>query len=260
VAGFGERFGPWALVTGAANGIGRAITDALLERGLMVAAVDVDAAALGALESEARGRVRSVPCDLSEPEFLPGVEQAVADLEIGLLVNNAGVSRPHGRFHESSLAGELLVLHVNCRASLVLTRTFVPPMVERGRGGVVFLSSMSAFQGSPFAANYAGTKAWGLQMAEAMEFELTGTGVSVLAVAAGATDTEVMREFREASGRPMSLMDPRRVAQVTLDRLPRGGVVVPGAVNRLSAGLLRALPRRWAAAMVGRRLTPPAGD
>ena len=141
------------------------------------------------LQSEHSVSTRVVPVDLSQDDFLPVIEQATNDLQIGLLVNNAGFANT-GKFLDNDLGSELALLHVNSRAPLILAHHFGRAMQECGRGGMIFVSSTVAFAGVPSWSTYAASKAQELVFAEGLAEELRQDGISVLAVCPGPTQTE----------------------------------------------------------------------
>jgi short-subunit dehydrogenase len=208
------------------------------------------------LESEHRIQVMSVAADLSRPDFMSAVETATQSIEIGLLVNNAGFGIA-GRFLAHDLERELALLDVNCRALMILTHAFGNQMARRRKGGIILVSSVSAYIATPFEANYAASKAYELFLAEALRYELTLAGIDVLALCPGVTDTE----FHTISGtRPVSAMPVQPVVKLALDKLGKKPVAIPGWHNRILVGLLKWTPRRLHTYFAGKtmeRLTPP---
>ena len=158
-----ERFGPWALVTGASDGIGRAIAQDLARRGLSLVLVARRRERLEALADELRREfrvaVRVHPADLGERAAVARLLDEVGDLEIGLLASCAGFGSS-GPFLATDPAAELDMVEVNCTASLHLARVLGATMAGRGRGGILLMGSIVAFQGVPHAATYAATKAF----------------------------------------------------------------------------------------------------
>jgi short-subunit dehydrogenase len=255
---FVSRYGPWAIVTGASSGIGEAIARELAARGLHLVLCARRKDRLEALAAELaaghRTRARVVEVDLSRPDLSPIIEEATGDLDVGLLVNNAGVG-DKGPFVGTSLDTHLRMLDTNCRAPLILAHALAPRLVARGRGGILFTSSTAAFQGLPFAAHYAATKGYDLQLAEGLWYELGPRGVDVVALCPGPVDTEGPRRTGVNPAKvPVEMMDPRTVARAGLDALGRGPVVVPGLTNRLLHLLVRLVPRRLATAVSGRMI------
>ena len=193
---FRARYGPWALVTGAAQGIGRAFADALATRGLHVVLIDVQSQAIATAAREIAAlqgvETRNVAADLSDREFIDEVLAQVADLEIGLVICNAAIGQ-EGPFLEEPLDALHRAIDVNCSAAVTLTRAFAPAMLERGRGGLILIASGTALQGSPNYANYAATKAFNLSLGESLHYELREQGVDVLSYVPGPTNTPGLR-------------------------------------------------------------------
>ena len=252
---FKATYGPWALITGASSGIGAEFARALAGRGLNLVLVARREARLRDLARDLEVAhsiaVKVVPVDLTAPDFLPTIQQATEGLEIGLLVNNAGVM-PTGRFLDNDLEHELRQLDLNVRAPLILTHAFGRQMAERGRGGILFLASLVAFQGTPLVAHYAATKAFDLILAEGLHAELKQAGIDVLALAPGFTDTHLAGDL-DFSNSPVKPMPVEPVVQRALDALGRKAVVIPGGQNRLLAWMGKhLLPRSANTAIYGR--------
>ena len=254
---FRERWGPWALVAGASEGLGAAFARHVAAQGVNVVLVARRAGPLDALAQElARTgvEVRTLALDLGDANAPTRVEAQLAGLDVGLFVYNAALSRI-GPFLDEPLEGHLRELDVNCRTPLSLVHAFGRRMVARGRGGIVLMSSLSAAHGSPRVAHYAATKAWSLVLGEGLWYELRGCGVDVIACAAGDTDTPAFRASRPSEGVKLSLQSPDAVVAETFARLGHQPSLVPGLGNRL-AGLVmqRLLPRRLAVRIMGRTL------
>jgi len=246
---FVERFGPWALVTGASSGIGEAFARRLAEIGMSLVLVARREDRLRRLAEELQSKhsvsTRVVPVDLSRADFLPTIEQATNDLQVGLLVNNAGFANT-GKFLDNDLASELALLHVNSRATLILAHHFGGSMRKRGRGGMIFVASTVAFAGVPVWSTYAASKAHDLVFAEGLAQELRQDGVSVLAVCPGPVQTD----FWFSGAKPFFLL-PNDVVDVALEKLGRKITVVAGRTNALIAFSTRLLPRSWNAKIFG---------
>jgi short-subunit dehydrogenase len=209
--------------------------------------------ALAARLTEAHG-VRVVPLalDLASQNVGKVVARATHDLEVGLLVYNAGLS-VIGPFLERSLEDHLREIDVNCRGPLVLAHLLGQRMVARHRGGVILMSSLSATMGSALIANYAATKAYNMVLAEGLWEELREAGITVMAVAAGAISTP---NYRASGVRTrQATQTPEAVVTETLGRLGSTPQVIPGFSNRLSAFALRRLmPRAATIRLMGRVL------
>jgi short-subunit dehydrogenase len=245
---FATRYGPWALVTGASQGIGASLSMATARLGCNVVLV---ARNRHALEQQAASvaslgvQTRVVEADLATAQGVIAAVQATAGLEVGLLVCNAAHARV-GNFLAGSPSDVDHMLDVNCRATAHLCHALAPPMVARGRGGIVILSSLSALVGSPGIAAYAASKAFDLIFAEGLGSELAPHGVDVLAVLAGATSTPGYHGSSPSptgAGTP-SVMSPEDVASQALAALGHQPTVIPGAANRLGGFVMQRLLSR----------------
>lgn len=252
---FGARYGPWALVAGAAVGLGAEYARQLAARGLSLVLVDRDAGALdataGAIRAEAAVEVRSLVLDLARPDIGATVLRETAGLEIGLVVYNAAIGTV-APFLEMSQANIQAMLDVNCRGPLLLAHALAPAMVARGRGGVIVMSSMAGNLGSAQLTVYAASKAFDLVFAEALWAELRGHGVDVLAVQPGSTRTPGWQSSQppELRGPGPHVMEPEEVVREALDTLGVEPGIVAGEMNRQSVQLLASLPRRQAIELV----------
>ena len=242
---FRARYGPWAVVTGASSGIGRALAERLAEAGLSLVLVARSKEALDDLAVDLSGRygieARTLVIDLALDTSLETLVGATRDLDVGLLVASAGFGTS-GLFLESSLDQELDMLAVNCRALLQASHHFGQRFAERGRGGMILLSSIVGFVGMPHAAHYAATKAYVQSLAEALYIELAPRGVDVLAAAPGPTHSG----FADRAGMQMgAALSPEDIAQPILDALGRRATTLPGFLSKLLTYSQVTLPR-WA--------------
>ena len=252
-----RRYGPWALVAGASEGIGAAFATALAARGLRLILVARRPGPLADLAATLPTECVTVAADLATLDGVDTVTAACADLEVGLVVANAAVS-PIGRFIEMSAEPLLRALDLNARSPLLLAHAFLPAMAARGRGGFIIMSSLAGQQGSPPITVYAATKSFGAVLAEGLWAELRGSGVDVLACVAGAVHTPGLAT---AMAKPApGTVTADRVASAALRALGHGPRVVPGALMRVSSALMsRLLPKRAAIAIItraSRDLTP----
>jgi len=245
-----EFDGKWALVTGASAGIGRALACELARRGARLILTARRRDRLEALAAELRAsgtEVRVLAADLFDPEA-PARIFAFAEAEglaVEILINNAGLGQS-GRFVESPEEQELAQVRVNCEASVRLARLFVPPMVARGRGWVLFLASTASFEPLPYFATYAATKAFDRFFALGLAEEVARFGVKVTALCPGPTDSEFFAVARADAFKMRSMQSAELVARKALDGLARGRrTVLPSLDGRLLAFAVRFLPVGW---------------
>jgi uncharacterized protein len=236
---FTSQYGPWALVTGAAMGLGAEFARQLASRGLNLVLADINAGKLEATAETVAAlsgvQIRLVVCDLSSPEGPASLIEATQNLEVGLLVNNAGVSAL-GHFLDVPLDKHLEILQLNARAPLMLAHHYGLKMRKRGKGGIIFVSSGSAMVGTSYVSAYSATKAFNLNLGEALWEELHPLGVDVLATVVGATDTPGWRAENpnpEAKAWP-PVMTPADTVRESLDALGKTPSFYPGAQNRLA--------------------------
>lgn len=195
-------YGPWAVITGASSGIGKAFAEHLAAAGLdlVLAARSTDKLhALGEKLSRRYGIAhRVVTVDLSQPAGASAIVEATADLDVGLLVSNAGAGRP-GRLLDQSLPDLHDRLTLNAVTHLDLVHALAPRLVARGnahrRGGIVLVSAHGALQGLPNMAHESAAKAYVLNLGEALHHELAPAGVSVTVMLPGNVDTPIIDAF-----------------------------------------------------------------
>ena len=245
--------GTTCLITGASSGIGAEIARGLAARGLSLALVARREDRLQELAEEITARhgveAEVVAGDVSDERSR---EKLIAEVEkrgltIEVLVNNAGFGSG-GRFTKLDADKEASMVRTNCEAVVALTGHYLPQMAERGRGAVLNVASLIAFQPVPFQATYGATKAFVLSFTDALHEEMRGTGVTVCAVCPGPVRTEFGEQggFGGADDRiPGALwLEATKVAEDAIRALEAGDrVTVPGAGNQLAALWGQHLPR-----------------
>ncbi|MDX1510705.1 MAG: SDR family NAD(P)-dependent oxidoreductase [Nitriliruptorales bacterium] len=252
-----RRYGPWAVVAGAGVGLGAEFCRQIAAMGnnLVMVALETDELADLAAELEAEHGISTIAltADLGTRKGLKEVITATADLDVGLLVYNAGLSAT-APFLDTPLSRHLAMVDVNVRGPLTLLDAFLPAMVERQRGGVILLSSMSSLTGTPLVSTYAATKAFTRHLAETLWEELAPHGIHVTAVLPPQTDTP---GYRASNPRPTKLtanaMPVGPVVAEAIGALGKRPTVIPGGANRVAGALMeRVLPRRTAVRFMGR--------
>ena len=254
---FRDKYGPWALVTGAAQGIGASYVEQLAARGLNVVLVDKESGRLADLAARVRDRVqvREVVVDLADPDAVMRALASVGDLEIGLFVANAAHAAT-APWLQIPLDDKLRQVRVNAVSVTQMTDVLSRAMVKRKRGGIIIMSSMAARLGSPRVSTYAATKAFDLILAESLWAELREHGVDVLAVQPGTVRTPGFEDsLRPGQKLPaqIKVMEPGDVAREALNALGKHPSIVAGRSNKAASALLtRFLPRKVAIAMMAR--------
>ncbi|MEN8159196.1 MAG: SDR family NAD(P)-dependent oxidoreductase [Myxococcota bacterium] len=250
---FAARYGPWAVVLGAARGIGLAIGAESARRGTNVLLVDqredlLDAATRRVSDAAPAVEVRGLALDLSAPDVAERLD--AIDVELGLVVYTAMLSLV-GPFLDEKLERHEAALHVGCRGALAASFVLGRRLVAKRRGGLVLTSSGAGFQGTGYVAGYSAAKAYDLALAEALWWEWRPHGVDVLALCPGSTATPGMLDNAprlEAS----AMARPEDVAREALDALGAGPVCIPGEDNRRVRAALDGLPRREVVELMGR--------
>ncbi len=257
---FATRYGPWGIVAGASEGLGAEYAKKLAARHLNLVLIARRGELLQALASKLSTKynveAKAVALDLSAADAAEQIAQTTSNLEIGLLVYNAAFSAI-GPFLERPVEDHLREIHTNAFTPLKLIHLFGQQMLSRGRGGIVLMSSLSAFQGSAYISTYAATKAFNIVLAEGLWEEWRKQGVDVLVCVSGAIKTPnyLASEPEHTGGLGDMTMPPEQVVHAALDALGKQPYVIPGGMNRFSSFVMRhLLPRRTAVEFMGRVL------
>jgi uncharacterized protein len=262
--GIRDRYGPWALITGASDGIGRECAIALARQGMHLALVARRESVLAAL-AEQLTRDDGVACrvialDLGTPDAMKTLDDSTHDLDIGLAIAAAGFGTS-GPFLSGDLDNELDMLMVNCGSALALTHRFGHRFGQRfahgKRSGLILFSSLVGFQGVPGSAHYAATKGYIQSLAEGIAPEFRAKGIDVLVTAPGPVHTGFAARARMQMGKALT---PAQVVAATLAALGHRTTVRPGWLSKLLGWSLATLPR-WGRtrvlALIMRSMTRP---
>ncbi len=243
---FAHRYGPVAVVTGASSGIGRSFATQLATRKIDLVLVARRLDRLLALAEELSGehgvQITVQQADLADPTAAARIVDAISALDVGLLISNAGFG-VKGAFELGDARTLTDMMTVNCHTPTQLAHGLVPHLKRRGRGGILFTSSVEGFLGCPFSAGYSASKAYVNALGEALWGELTPAGVDVLTLCPGATDTEAPRLQGIDPASLHDLMSPDDVAASALEHLRHGPIHVPSEHYRGQFEQLLGLPR-----------------
>src|SRR5690348_2895177 len=222
--GFAEKYGPWALVLGASEGLGEAFARGVAKRGVNVVVVARRAEPLQRVAEDITQRhgveARAIAIDLASSGFLDDLRAVTDDLSISLAIYNAAAAYV-GEFEDQSVESMRAIVDVNCWGPLAVCEHFGGPMVRAGRGGIVIMSSGAGLAGSAYNAAYSASKAFDLMLGESLWAEWRSRGVDVLSVIGPAIDTPTFRASMppDALAAMPPAMAPADVVEEVLDAL-----------------------------------------
>jgi len=252
------RYGPWALIAGGSEGVGAAFADLLASAGFNLILIARSASTLDDVATLCRGRgveVRTVAADLTDRASIADIVEATKDLEVGLLICNAGATVEIADFLDGDLETFQGVVELNITACLALVHHYGGRMRERRRGGIILVGSMVSYLGSPKNAAYSGAKAFSRIFGESLWLELLDYDVHVLHLVLGLTRTPAMARLGLDFTRPgVVVAEPYDVAREGLAHLPVGPVWVAAGLGPEAAR--RSGPDRAALALQASRRAP----
>jgi len=225
-------YGPWAVIAGGSEGVGAEFARVLADAGINLVLIARKAAPLEATATECRERgieVRTLALDLVEPTAVARIVDATADLEVGLLIYNAGANTCSEHLLDGDLADFQRVIDLNITALMAFVQHFGRPMRDRRRGGILMVGSMAGYLGSVRHSVYGGVKAFGRIFAESLWLELREFDVHVLELVLGVTRTPAMERVGLNFDVPgLRVAEPADVTRDGLEQLPNGPVYVAG--------------------------------
>src|SRR5712692_8389996 len=255
-----ERFGPWALVTGASSGIGKEFARQIAAAGINVVLVARREALLQevgrSIAADFKVGYRALAMDLSQEGFLEKLTRDTNDLDIGLVVSNAGTPNP-GEFLKLDRQLLQATLRLNTMAHLDIAHHFGAKLAERRRGGLILIGSTGAEIGVPFLANDGGAKAYIHSLGEALHYEFKPRGVYVTVVPPPLTNTPVLAKLGfDPHTMPMKPMSVEQCVSEGLNALRENrSRIVPGRLNRFMGTFVPAFVKRtMTAKMLGKAL------
>jgi len=245
---FNKRYGPWAIVAGASEGLGAAFAKTIAQQGIDLILIARREEKLQKLSADLREKygiqIIIHSQDLGELHQLSDYISSL-DLEIGLLVYNAA-SAPIGNFQDIALDQILKIADVNVKAPLLMIKLMSEKMILREKGGIILMSSLSGFQGSPKISTYAATKAFNTILAEGLWKEMKGNNIDILACCAGAVRTPGYQQAQNRKEAP-GILDASVVAGQALSSLGKGPIHIPGLLNNFFNFILtRLVPKKTA--------------
>jgi uncharacterized protein len=230
-----SRYGPWAVIAGASEGLGAEFARQLAAAGINCVLVARRAHVLDQLAAELRQRygVEAIgaPIDLAEPTATERMLAAVGERRIGLFIFNAGGDGHATKYLDKGARDWMPLVRRNVLTLMESVHAFGARMVGTGRGGILLVGSDAAFGGVSRLGVYSATKAFGLNLGESLWAELASKGVDVLNLVIGATDTPTLREVLRQKDIPMESLVLARTSEVVpaaLARLGKGPTLVYG--------------------------------
>jgi short-subunit dehydrogenase len=231
-----DKYGKWAIITGASSGIGEEFANRLSAEGfnLIIVARRKDKLENLAKKLSAINKVEIIPVelDLTEDNFVKKLLSVTAGKEIGMLVNNAGFGST-GEFINTDTEHEIKMVKLNCLAPVILTHYYVNEMKDRNKGALVFLGSVVAFQPTPLMATYSATKVFNLFLGNSLWWELKKYNIDVLSLNPGGTDTEFQR-ISDAKTGPVP-RTAKQVVDTAMQALGKKPSVVDGFFNKIAS-------------------------
>src|SRR5713226_3684319 len=259
-----KRFGPWALVTGASSGIGKEFARQIAAAGINVVLVARRESLLNdfglGLSQNLDVKYRVIAMDLSQEGFIDALAEKTDDLDIGLVVSNAGTGNP-GEFLKLDRRLLEATLRLNTMAHLDIAHHFGAKLAKRRWGGLILAGAMGAENGVPCMANDGAAKAYVHSLGEALHYEFKPLGVYVTVLAAGFTNTAVLEKFGlDPKTMPMKPMSVEQCVSEGLSGLLKNrSRIVPGRLNRILNALVPAsLARKMEADLLGKGLASKA--
>lgn len=252
-----QHYGPWALIAGGSEGLGASFAHNLADAGINLILVARRQEPLEKLSDELRSKhkiqVRTLAIDLNQSDMLERISEVTNDVEVGLLIFNAGdTNNIVGNFIERNLADVLASVRVTVIGQTILTHHFGSKMAERGRGGIILVGSISGSAGMPGMASYCGSKAYSQIFSESLWGELKPCGVDVLSLILGFTDTPARSGNGVTYNPRMPLLNTDEVAVQALDNLSSGGpVYVPPPYDKVFQSMCSTPRRQLAESMKG---------
>ncbi len=228
-----EKYGQYALVTGASSGLGLAFAEYLAAHKMDLVLVARREAELklitNRLQSDYSVTIIPITQDLSDPGFMDNIESKIKDLDIGLLINNAGIGAS-GEFTTIDLKRHMELVRLNCQAPVQLSHYILSGMKKRKRGAVIFLGSIVGHGGTPFYSTYAASKAFNISLAKSIWFDVRSYNIDVLAISPGTIKTDFHRNA--GMSQPRMAMLPAQVVMGAMQKLGKSIEYVPGTLNR----------------------------
>lgn len=248
-----EKYGEWALITGASSGIGREFARYLAKEKINLVLIARRYEKLLELKDEltTKYKIEIIPLqsDLTEEDSIAKIIEIVGQINIGILINNAGAGYV-GKFSEMDSKKGTGLVKLNCLAPVMLTHHFVKKMIQNKKGAIIFLGSIVGLQPSPYLAVYSATKTFNIFFAEALWYELKKFNIDVLSISPGSTATDFERVSKDT--RKIITAKPEEVVFVTFKYLGKKPAVIHRTFNKILIGISNILPLKISLILAGK--------
>tara|TARA_R110002049_G_scaffold214533_3_gene385996 strand:+ start:12594 stop:13409 length:816 start_codon:yes stop_codon:yes gene_type:complete len=254
------KYGPYVLVTGASSGIGKEFANQLAELGFNLITVARRKSILDSLAKNLKSKynieIKTIGLDLTESDAIEQLIKETEYLEIGLIIINAA-ALTMGSFLKNNIRQETDLLYLNTQVPLKLIHYFGNKMKQKGRGGIILVSSMAGHSAAPYQANYAASKAYIFSLGQALNYELNKSNIDVTVLSPGLTNTEGIDNAKDNgvdfSKLPFTIMETSEVVLAALNGLGKKMIVIPGAKNNFFDFMTKYLtPRAFGIKMSGK--------
>ena len=250
-----KRYGSWALVTGSTSGIGEAFAQQLAKQGFNLVLISRDQNKLDKtkinINEQHDVQIRTLAIDLFQLDAIDRIIQQTSDLEIGLVIPNAGTENT-GELVDNDLLAETRLIHLNMTLPMQMSHHFGQKMKLRQQGGILFVSSLFGYQPVPFVANYSASKAYILSLGQALHVEMKKYGIDVAVLSPGLTKTTMSAGMPvDFNKLPLFSQQPQQVARLGLSILSSKASVVSGMFNKILAWENRFMPSLFSAKLMG---------
>ncbi len=255
------KYGPWAVIVGASDGVGSLFAERLAHEGVNVVLVARRQHVLDEVSQGIRERTdaetRTLSVDLTDAAASQQIIDATADIEVGMLVYCAGGDPNYQPFLNNPVSAAEALLQRNCLVLMRLCHHFAGLMVERGRGGIVNFTSGAALAGGRNMVTYGATKAFDMVFTEGLWVELHDKGVDVLGLVLGMTDTPALRKLEFERGRlasmghvPEGAVTAESVVDEAFANLGGGPTIATGDDTRMGLELFKSMSRNEVVRMI----------
>jgi short-subunit dehydrogenase len=259
--GFRDRYGPWALIAGGSEGLGVAFAHRLAEQGLNLVMVARKPEPLEATAADVRTahgvEVRTLPMDLTSPDAASRLLASTQGCDFGTVVFNAGADATFDRFLDRPIENHERMVALNVLTPMRVTHALAPAMAGRGKGALIYVSSMASLAGYPNNLIYSATKSFSNIFAEGLWIDLRKAGIDVLSAIIGLAKTPAMERLGVNFDGSLPYADPFELVDEILGDLENGPTIHPGGMEERAA-MLRSSPRGKATRILAQEPEPEA--